>query len=320
MSGMATVEIIDAAIAGEDATSSLHVFNVPGYASLRQATALRDLFPGLQTVRTVTVKTLTPSALLSSLDLANEKNILLIVDAPGEEMAILNGLLHAFSPREFAEIRFRCGEMALYEGGEGSSRVCALLREAGFAIGTPLLADDPDRPLRIASPDHAVAAARFKTQLAEREEALKAAQARQAAGDAELAKVRETLAARDKALAEREEALKAAQARQAAGDAELAKVRETLAARDEALEVTRLDLSLGLRLQSLRESDLKELQQRYTKLLEENEKQAKLLQQLTERLSVAALYLERIETSEHWLEEAGVERTRPTLEKVAGKA
>jgi FkbM family methyltransferase len=285
MAGMAAVEIVETALTGADGTGTLHVFNVPGCASLRRATELRTLFPGLETIRTTSVKTVSPATFLAALDCADQDRILLIVDTPGEELPVLEGLLAAHNPRAFAEIRFRCGELALYEGAEDADRVSEALREAGFIVEVSAPIDDPDRPLHVATPDHAAALSKAKALLAERDAALKAAQ---------------------DAQAERE--------------AELAGARETLAARNQALETAQSDLSLGLRLQSLREADLKALQARYGKLLNENEEQAKLLRQLTERLSAAAYYLEQIEGGEHWLGDIGTPAADGTPREIAGDA
>ncbi|WPL18696.1 Myosin heavy chain [Thiorhodovibrio winogradskyi] len=94
---------------------------------------------------------------------------------------------------------------------------------------------------------------------------------------------------------ELDKALKAAKAE---GDkqAKLAAARaEQLAQRDEAYASLQRDNAIALRMQSLREVDLKDIQQRHAEVVEQKDKQAKLLRELTERLTVASRYLHQLE-------------------------
>ena len=58
------------------------------------------------------------------------------------------------------------------------------------------------------------------------------------------------------------------------------------------------DLSIALKLQMLRESDLADLQQRYKETVDLKDRQARLLETLKERLSVAAGYLRQLDADE----------------------
>ena len=63
-----------------------------------------------------------------------------------------------------------------------------------------------------------------------------------------------------------------------------------------ALERMQDDLSVALRVQHLRDADLKELQGRYEKMLTVKERQDELLAKLTSRLELAAHHLQALET------------------------
>lgn len=75
---------------------------------------------------------------------------------------------------------------------------------------------------------------------------------------------------------------------------ELADAKDTIEKQQSKIEKSQADLSLALRLQMLRENDLKELQSRYGEVLTINDKQHDLLTQLHHRLSRAAEYLQLV--------------------------
>jgi hypothetical protein len=75
---------------------------------------------------------------------------------------------------------------------------------------------------------------------------------------------------------------------------EIEQLRRKAKTREEELDSTRRDLGIALRVQVLRENDLKELQQRYGAVLDLKNNQHELLMKLRERLSVAAEYLQQL--------------------------
>src|SRR5690606_39251158 len=52
--------VLEAAVSPESASNQLHEYNLQEASSLRAAIGLKRLFPGLKTIKTHTVKTLTP--------------------------------------------------------------------------------------------------------------------------------------------------------------------------------------------------------------------------------------------------------------------
>ncbi len=72
---------------------------------------------------------------------------------------------------------------------------------------------------------------------------------------------------------------------------------EAQAAHAEQTELLRGDAALAVRLQAMREADLRDLQRRHARLTAEKEQQDSLLHKLTERLTLAAQYLQELELS-----------------------
>lgn len=130
-------------------------------------------------------------------------------------------------------------------------------------------------------------------QLAERTEALAAAAAerdeltvRLQRHQGELERLRRVV---EQTRTEAEDSRRALSARLEHAESEAARLR------GEEMEVLRLDLAAAVRLQALREADLRDLQARHARLVDERDHQEALLRQLTERLSVAADYLRQLE-------------------------
>ncbi|PIE06363.1 MAG: hypothetical protein CSA74_12925, partial [Rhodobacterales bacterium] len=89
------VTLLDVAVSAQDSppeTAPLHVWNTTALASLRDATGLRRLFPGLREVTTPTVRLMSVPALLAHCAPKAEDANLLILDAPGETGAIIEQL------------------------------------------------------------------------------------------------------------------------------------------------------------------------------------------------------------------------------------
>ncbi|MBK1649515.1 hypothetical protein [Rhabdochromatium marinum] len=126
------------------------------------------------------------------------------------------------------------------------------------------------------------------------EELKKTSQAR----DQAQAKIAELTKARDAAKAEAEKQTKSAAQYKAEAEKQAqlaAQHAEQLAERDQAQATLARDNGVILRLQQLRDADLKDLQQRYAQVLEQKTKQDALLKQLTERLTAASGYLHQLE-------------------------
>ena len=76
------------------------------------------------------------------------------------------------------------------------------------------------------------------------------------------------------------------------------------------------DLSIALKLQMLRESDLEDLQRRYGEVLNVKTRQTELLQSMKERLSTAASYLHQLDVDKGPIVENEV--TRKLFKAISG--
>lgn len=254
------VTVVPAAVSAQEGESPLHVLNVAALSSLRAPRALNELFPGACELMTVAVRTRAIASLLDETCLSPDAANLLIIDAPGEEGVIVDGLVAAEPAGRVRHVLLRCGQEAFFEGGTTAQELVGRLEAAGYRLEWRST-DDPDFPqFRLAYDATIVQNTRLR-------EALMAAECEV-------------------------ERLRAFES-----EAELARSRVAeLESEVEAAQTARADVALALRLQTMREADLRDLQDRYAKLLEAKERQDALLYTLTQRLGAAAKYMERIES------------------------
>lgn len=144
--GAPNVDVRQAAVAGEGGDRKLYIYNLRDTTSLRPATGIRAIFPGLRLIKELPVETLTSDSLLSDLELNPEQNNWLAVDVPGEEQEIIEGLANTNTLHSFKTINLSCGRQALYEGSHQADAVLALLDDYGYEIIQYSDETDPDRP------------------------------------------------------------------------------------------------------------------------------------------------------------------------------
>lgn len=138
------VTVVQAALARYDGEGRLQMFSLPRHNSLRKPAGLIDLLPGLRELGDVAVPTLTASSLLAeSGDLSGK--VAVILDAPGSELEILQGLDSAGALERLTRLQMICNEEPLYHGAAGRPALQDLLEQAGFSLtGRDL--SDPDWP------------------------------------------------------------------------------------------------------------------------------------------------------------------------------
>lgn len=132
--GRSDIEILSLAVAESAGSRKLRVFNSPGWNSLRNPTGLRELFPGLRQVREAEVETVSVAELMQQIGLTSETTNWVVLDAPGEEMALLRGLSKAGYFSQIERIVLHCGQRILYEGAEASDALLTFLQEHGYDI------------------------------------------------------------------------------------------------------------------------------------------------------------------------------------------
>ena len=278
VAGRADVDVHPLAVAAETGRATLTVFNLTPLSSLRPPTELTTLFPGLRPVATPEVATTDMADLLAllptpdpALDPGSDTGPAapagarewLVIDTPGEEATVLDGLARAGAERRFDRIALHCGTTSHYAGSPTAEALRGRLEAVGYRLET-VEETDPDRPCLIFRLDRArLENAALRKALAERTAAF-----RELNGKSEW---------RGRRMAELEEELKHMQKLRDQTTAETRKLQE--------------DLTLALRLQSLAQADLRDLQRRHADTLATRDRQADLLRQLTPRLQEAARYL-----------------------------
>ena len=393
--GDGRVRVLPVAVAERDGTAELQLFNLAALSSLRAPAQLSALFPGLRRVAGVEVETRSIASLLAELPPPGDRPELVVIDTPGEEGSVLEGLIAAGGLERFGRIRLSCGTGEHYAGSAPAAALQARLEAEGYRLEASD-EGDPDRPVLDFRRDplarelrslraelaglraaHAATEAelsagrealqagkaritlletRLETTTAERRaqaetaakriaeletalaESRKAAEAAAAGRNAEAETAARRLAELEAALTQSRKAAEAAEAATAghkadteataarlaeleAALAESRKAAETLAAerrteadaaarrlaekdaalerlrteQAEQIETLRGDMTLAVRMQAMRDADLKDLQQRHARLLAEKERQDDLLRRLTERLTLAAGYLQHLD-------------------------
>lgn len=140
----AEVEVIEAAIAAQDGEGVLRIFNLARHSSLAKPAGLTDLLPGLRQTTLVPVTTLTPATLLARLGPLSG-TMVVVVDAPGMEVQILQGLQACGALDLLDAVDLICTEDPQYQGAAGRPELQALLDQAGFIL-THADRSDPDWP------------------------------------------------------------------------------------------------------------------------------------------------------------------------------
>ena len=139
------VEVLVVAVTDDPTRTRLQLFNLADLSSLRTPTGAYQLFPGLKVTGEVDVEAMTPAELFETGQWDANTNHRLVIDAPGEETAIVNALHEASQLAHFNQILLHCGSEPLYEYNAPAATLLDQLQEAGYDIEQQD-DSDPDRP------------------------------------------------------------------------------------------------------------------------------------------------------------------------------
>lgn len=315
--GQSTVQVIEQAIAAQAHSASWYRYNLPSLNGLLPPEAWRTQYPRLQLSGQHAVHTQTLPTLLAGLELNPQQNHLLVLDIPGQPELLQP--LPAELLQSFAWVVL-CGDLANpLDAALPAALAAACYQPHGqFACGmagTAWLFQRDDAELARAQMQQQLAG--VKQRLQEREAALlgenetqafritelqqQLATLQQARGEADqqLQQLTEQLTGTNTQL----EQAKAQASQQHSRADTLAEQLQTqqqdaqakLTALQAELADARSTTSLAVKLQTLREQDLTDLQQRYQSALQVQSSQHELLQKLGERLNLAASYFHALE-------------------------
>lgn len=278
-------EVHEYALDRESGPATLKVFNFPELSSLQPDEQLASLLPGARQTAELPVERRTLVELVEAFGVKPGPNNWLIVDAPGLEAAVLDGLRTPGIRRRFGHVVLRSGRGGDHGGEDHPDPWRGRFRELGYhPVGSEDLSDGdwPRLHLQFFRPGATREALEDKLAAFEQQTAELAAR------KAELQEQLEQLRLEFEA-SRSEAAEKLRRAEQAPEQ------REILEAR---LEEARADLSSALRVVTLRDADLRDLQERYGKLLEIRNQQQELLGKLGHRLGAASEYLQALRESD----------------------
>jgi FkbM family methyltransferase len=141
------VNVVNVAVAGRSGEAVLRVFNFAELSGLREPSALmRDLYPGLRMIQEVPVRAVTATDALSGREVDPSSSNCLVVDAPGQEMSIVENLSASGVLARFDVVRLHCGVNPLYEGATPVREIIDLLVGEGFEALESTEMCDPDAP------------------------------------------------------------------------------------------------------------------------------------------------------------------------------
>ena len=135
-----------AVVSAEGGPKTVYRCNFPDLSSLaKPAEALGQRFPGLQTEADSDVETLAVADLVKGGGLKSG-NGLLVIEAPGQGLAILQALQQADCLKPFRTLRVQEGREVLYRGAPGLAGLQEGMEELGFSSWLEADPQDPERP------------------------------------------------------------------------------------------------------------------------------------------------------------------------------
>ncbi len=140
------VQVIPAAVSAHPGRSALRLYNFPMLSSLREPTGICESLPGLRQIGRAMVDTLPVNELLDRIGLEPNANNWLVIDAPGEEAAILQALEKDARLMQFETLIMTAGTESLYQGAEPASKILDRLRQFGYRITGNVDGSDADWP------------------------------------------------------------------------------------------------------------------------------------------------------------------------------
>jgi len=135
----------------------LRRFNFAELNSLRAPTGVLRLFPGLDLVSENRVRLITPQALLAEVPLSETRPNWLVIEAPGEEAALLMALHAANLLQRFDTLLIQGATEPLFEGAMPVADLLKWLESVHFTNGRTWDLADPERPHVRISRNHAIA-------------------------------------------------------------------------------------------------------------------------------------------------------------------
>lgn len=127
-----SAEIHEVALADTDSVQRLSVYNLDDCSSLKKPVYLEEILPGLKLTTSFEVAVRDAGAFLSELDIGSRTDNALLVEAAGEEHAILSSIDDSELLDAFQSIRVNCAKQPMYEESRSCEHIAEFLRARGY--------------------------------------------------------------------------------------------------------------------------------------------------------------------------------------------
>ncbi|MGR7921050.1 hypothetical protein ACU6RQ_08065 [Zobellella denitrificans] len=147
---MPNAEVWELAVScqGNNQPATLTEYNLADYSSLHLAENLSTFYPGIKVTGQHKVATLTPSALLEQLQFPKDEQHRLVLEAPGEEIAIILALVQQKQLHTFSQLQMSLPAQPLFQSNNNPVQLEKLLLQEGFELSGKHN-DDPDISIQI---------------------------------------------------------------------------------------------------------------------------------------------------------------------------
>jgi len=139
------LQVIQSAVSGQLGPRIFYGTNFSELNSLSRPSGLQKLFPGLQLLSEDSMEAVAVNDLLEELGLPQTGG-LLVLEAPGEALKILQALSSAQWTEAFSVIRVQEGRHSLYEDVPALEEIRYCLCDMGYQVWEDSASEDPDRP------------------------------------------------------------------------------------------------------------------------------------------------------------------------------
>lgn len=318
-------ELIPLAAGPNSGECVVNKYNFHRLNSLKQGSMSEAEFPGLKKIGTHKCSMVQVSDLVSKLGIEESGENWLLLEAPGSEWDILDSLRQEQFLSRFSRVIFSAGREAIFEDSQSAEAILTMLSEAGYVQEGQQDDSDPAWPrfhvrlsrTSIECKTLRQESQRYRDEVKQLEELSIATQERLR----ELHDSLESLETEKQALLsgseEKERQARELEEKLRELDVQREELHILLEQREKEVEETRnesrqqfnilnerneklLDnLSVAVKVQALREADLRELQERYKHINEANRRQVELLNKLRQRLGAASEYLKQLNLQEN---------------------
>ncbi|MFC3285766.1 FkbM family methyltransferase [Litchfieldella rifensis] len=135
------INIHEMAVSKSDGKAPFKVLNYPAFSSLHESIQLRTLFPGLLCAKQVEVETKSATNFFNEIELNPRKKNWLIVDAPGDELEILQACKKNNHLHKFQFVTLHCSVLNSYRESIESIDIKCWLVQQGYKVNQT---DDSD--------------------------------------------------------------------------------------------------------------------------------------------------------------------------------